>query len=301
MKTSIGVVIVTYNRLSLLKQAIKAYENQIKKPEYIVIVNNNSSDGTTEYLRVWEKEKNNINKYLINLEKNIGGSGGFYEGLDKAKNLDAEWIWVGDDDAFPVEDTLLVASQSIQKVKNKKVSAICGTVMNNGKIDLVHRRRIEKNFLQEKEVQIEEEEYKKEYFELDEFSYVGTILNKNIMEKVGLPKRDYFIYYDDTEHSLRMRQEGEILCFPKIIVEHNTGSGNNNLTWKSYYGYRNLLDTYKNHMNKKSYMYLKNKLKLKSFLVKDKKHAKLLKQAIKDCEKNNFGINMKYAPGKELI
>ena len=53
----IGVVIVTYNRLEKLKIALKSYEKQSFKPQYILVVNNNSTDGTLEYLKEW-KSKN---------------------------------------------------------------------------------------------------------------------------------------------------------------------------------------------------------------------------------------------------
>ena len=60
MKTNIDVnndfnvaaVIVTYNRLEKLKNAIAAYENQLCKPTYIIVVNNASNDGTKEFLSI---------------------------------------------------------------------------------------------------------------------------------------------------------------------------------------------------------------------------------------------------------
>ena len=42
----IGVVLVTYNRLEKLKIALKSYEEQTVLPKYILVVNNNSNDGT---------------------------------------------------------------------------------------------------------------------------------------------------------------------------------------------------------------------------------------------------------------
>lgn len=50
---SIGVVLVTFNRLEELKKAIPCYEQQTLPPKYIIVVNNCSTDGTEEYLRGW--------------------------------------------------------------------------------------------------------------------------------------------------------------------------------------------------------------------------------------------------------
>lgn len=38
----IAAVIVTYNRLYLLKEVLEAFDNQTRVPDYIIIVNNAS-------------------------------------------------------------------------------------------------------------------------------------------------------------------------------------------------------------------------------------------------------------------
>ena len=59
MKSNIKVdaVIVTYNRLKLLKECISAVLNQTKSINNIIVVNNSSSDGTPEYLKELRKKK----------------------------------------------------------------------------------------------------------------------------------------------------------------------------------------------------------------------------------------------------
>ena len=143
----IGVVLVTYNRIDKLKIALKSYEKQTILPKYILVVNNNSTDGTKEYLEEWKKEQNGIEKIIINLEKNTGGSGGFYEGLKNSLNLNAKWVWVADDDAYPKEDAFEVAQKYFEEHKNDNLSAICGTVYTaNETIDYSHRRNIYTRF-----------------------------------------------------------------------------------------------------------------------------------------------------------
>lgn len=46
----INCVVVTYNRLSLLKECLSALENQTYPIQRIVIVDNCSTDGTSEFL-----------------------------------------------------------------------------------------------------------------------------------------------------------------------------------------------------------------------------------------------------------
>ena len=47
---NIAVVVVTYNRLSLLKECVEALAQQTVKVSEVIIMDNNSNDGTKEYL-----------------------------------------------------------------------------------------------------------------------------------------------------------------------------------------------------------------------------------------------------------
>ena len=72
----IAAVIVTYNRLDMLKEVLDAFDNQIKQPDYLIVVNNASTDNTSEFLELWSK-RGSISKIVITTSENIGGSGGF--------------------------------------------------------------------------------------------------------------------------------------------------------------------------------------------------------------------------------
>ena len=91
-----SVVIVTYNRLQLLKECISCIEKQEKKFDEIVIVDNASTDGTRDWLMSLG-EKYNILYETIN----GGGAKGFKDGVEYTfQNLDTDWILLIDDDAM---------------------------------------------------------------------------------------------------------------------------------------------------------------------------------------------------------
>jgi len=309
MKSSrIGVVIVTFNRINQLKIALRAYDEQSYKPKYIVVVNNNSTDGTTEYLNEWHLNSSEYSKYIINLEVNTGGSGGFYEGLKKSLDLDAEWIWVADDDAYPDLSAIEIADKIIEDktIVADQVSAICGIVINNGNMDYVHRRRIFVKNLQICEVPVSAAEYKNKYFELQLFSYVGAIINRNILKQVGLPKKDYFIWYDDTEHSMRLSKKGKILGFPTIKIVHNVDKCTeiNSIDWKYYYGCRNKLDFYKSHFSRSVYLFIHFSELFKAYCnILGKRKIlkyKMRLEAAKDAYNGKLGLHEIYKPGWKL-
>lgn len=293
---AIGVVIVTFNRIDKLRKALDCYTSQTKKPDYVVVVNNASTDNTLDFLKEWKSKEENYSKYVLNLPNNVGGSGGFYTGLKFAQDLKSNWIWVADDDAFPEKNAIEEAEKNL----NLNYSAICGEVLNNGKIDLEHRKNYKLGRFRIISEPIPEEEYQKDNFEISIFSYVGTVINKEKLNKVGLPRKEYFIWYDDTEHSLRLHNVGKIVCVPSIKIHHDTGIANNQLTWKRYYGIRNQADMIKRHFPQRYYKNFCYISLLKGIVHNILGHHTkyvMSKAAIRDVKNNRFGLNEIYKPG----
>ena len=96
-------VIVTYNRLELLKESVAAVMQQTNPLHRVVIVDNHSTDGTDNYLAGLSQ---NPLFHIVTLEKNTGGAGGFSKGIETAARQQADWIWVMDDDTIPKPDSL---------------------------------------------------------------------------------------------------------------------------------------------------------------------------------------------------
>lgn len=294
----IGVLLVTYNRLEKLKIALERYENQTVLPKYILVVNNSSTDGTKEFLNSWKNKKCTTEKYVINTNENIGGSGGFYTGFEKAIHFNADWIWVSDDDAYPYYDALEKCKMYVKNSENKgNIAAVCGQVINKNKIDISHRRRINKGLFKITEKKISAEEYKMSSFQLDLFSYVGTMINKEYLKKCGLPEKEYFIYYDDTEHSYRLSEYGKIICIPEVKVSHDFEENNkNNITWKKYYAIRNRLLFFKKHFHKR-YFYIAYLNKIIQANTNDKFIKRLILDSIRDAKREIKGLHDIYKPG----
>ena len=111
----IGAVVVTYNRLDKLKKALESFEKQLYLPAYVIVADNASTDGTAQYLRQWQKEDAGFKKIILTMESNMGGSGGFYAGIKRAMEQEADWIWVSDDDAYLKDDALKQASDYLEE------------------------------------------------------------------------------------------------------------------------------------------------------------------------------------------
>ncbi len=298
---SIAAVMVTYNRLEKLKRAISAYEESTLKPDYMVIINNNSTDGTTQFLEKWKNKDSSIKKIVETLKENIGGSGGFKKGLEIALSLPVDYMFIADDDAYIDKGALEILNKRISK--DTSISSVCCQVVEYGDVGVAHRRiiSVRKNKLLDLSVPVEE--YKKEEFELNVFSFVGCMITKDAISKAGLPRDDFFIYFDDTEYSLRIAKQGKIICLPKAKIFHDMVPQNVVLSWKNYYATRNRFLTIKEHFDKKVYKKFisKNKLLLiKDLLTFQRKSFKIRYYSIKDANRNISGISERFKPGKKI-
>lgn len=299
----ITVVLVTFNRLDCLKIALSKFEEQTLQAKRIIVVNNCSTDGTEEFLADWSKSPDSIfQKIVIKTEKNIGGAGGFYTGLNEAiKYTDTDWIWLSDDDAYPEVDAFEQLELGYNKLDSQEeTSVLFSSVVNKSRFDLSHRRLVKKTIKGVKFINIEENEYRKDKFEVHQGSYVGMLVKVSSLLKTGLTNKDFFIYYDDTEHTERLRKIGKMYCIPTSRINHDVNV-DNQISWKNYYGFRNSLILINDIYGKQFALIeaLKRIILFVSPINKkiEKPYKDMLFQGIKDGLKSKTGIHEKYKPG----
>ena len=301
---NIGVVIVTYNRIEKLKKALMCYEKQILRPAYMLVVDNASTDGTREYLESWKAENSDYKKFIITMTYNTGGAGGFYVGMEKALELSAEWIWLADDDAYPRTDTLNKLSEyyeALDSDEKSDISAVCSAVYNFGKIHFAHRNYLEVTAFKVKMTKSALEDYEKEAFDFDILSYVGSCIRKDALLKAGLVEKNYFIYRDDQEHSIRIKKTGRLVCVTGSIVDHDTPPFDaEDINWGKFYFKRNDFLMIRKHFPIYFFLFriVKRGIQDISFLSKNSKELKKMYcYAYKEAVMNRQGINKIYKPG----
>ncbi|OIL79091.1 glycosyltransferase, partial [Oenococcus oeni] len=299
-------LIVTFNRKDKLINAIRFILNQNPAPKYIVIVDNNSTDGTNEYL----KSQGILDQKEIlyfKLPENVGGSGGFSYALKKVRELDVDWIAFGDDDAYYQPGFFKTISEAADKHPN--IKAFTGTVkLNDGRIDISHRIHI-KDWGMLRYSYIPLSYYKKD-FSIDMFTFVGSVINKDIINSIGNINSKYFIWMDDLEFSVRVREKTDIINLIDATVIHDTPisamdfKSNFKPDWRDYYGVRNKIDMCDVHgksFRRKFYpiaVWIKNILEVthKRFKGHRLYRMRQVTDAIIDAKKHSFGKNPKYLP-----
>lgn len=210
-KLKVNAVVVTYNRLSLLKKTIEHLEEQTYELSKIVIVDNASTDGTQNYLKDLSNEK----VENVFLEKNIGGAGGFYYGIKRAFELGCDFIWIMDDDTICTPTALNELIQAyfiITDNPKRKVGFLSSDVRwtNNQPclMNISNPERIYNEFISEGIVQISHS------------SFVAMLIPSFVVKEVGLPYKDFFIWGDDGEYSTRILQNYRGYLVGKSAVYH---------------------------------------------------------------------------------
>lgn len=305
LNMKIGVVIVTYNRLDKLKKCLNAYANQTYLPVNMTVVNNASTDGTEAFLETWSLQQSSpFVRKVIHSDVNKGGAGGFKIGIAELLKSDVDWIWLADDDAYPESRCFenIVKFYSVQSRERKEeIVALCSRVNDNSGLSSLHRRRLKKTLVQIKEVPVELPEYGKDFFEIDFFSFVGTAIKAIAIKEIGLPRDDYFIYYDDSEYSLRVRKIGLIECISSAIVTHDSLENIvAKCSWKYYYMFRNKMYTYRINFSRR-YCWVEG-IKILYMIFKYYNATSTWKQwwcAQRDSKRGKLGKNSQYLPIKQ--
>jgi GT2 family glycosyltransferase len=211
----VAAVVVTYNRCKLLVGALEALRNQSFGDLSIIVIDNASTDGTTETLAGLDWE----NLEVIRLDRNMGGAGGFAHGLEHAFNRGFDLFWVMDDDVLPEPtalDALLTTYDRLRAEGSPPGLLVSQPVSDTGEpmnVPVIDRRLSPNGF------PTWPKRLKEGLVPILEASFVGVLLTRETIVKYGLPHASMFIWGDDSEYTSRIcRKETCYLVANSVIV-----------------------------------------------------------------------------------
>jgi rhamnopyranosyl-N-acetylglucosaminyl-diphospho-decaprenol beta-1,3/1,4-galactofuranosyltransferase len=233
-------VVVTYNRQALLSECIEALRRQSRPLDAILIVNNGSTDGTENWL-------NQQTDLIFVNQQNVGSSGGFNTGINRAYELGYDWIWCMDDDGYPKEDALenlLAADDGCLRLLN------CAVIDKEDKKTFVWKTQQYKT-LDEVDCKI---------IEGIGHPFNGTMLHRRIIERAGTPKPKYFLWGDETEYYYRIVKQNEIpVCTVANSIHYHPSTAfsikkdwDYASGWKMYFYIRNRFHIHQTKFNNKA-------------------------------------------------
>lgn len=222
----VSIVIVSWNRREILRQVLRAIRCQSYEHYEIIVVDNNSKDGTVEMI---EREFPDVK--LIRLPENMG-VWGYNVGFANCKG---QFIVGLDDDSFPEKNAIRRAIWALQE--DHTIGIVAGTI---AKPDEPYRPS---NWWLSTDKPFEEGG-------ADEIAFTGGgfVARADLLKEIGGYPKEFFVYHNEFPVAIAIRLRGyHIKRFSDVIFYHWGVSQKEKATFAIrhfYYPFRNLLLLY---------------------------------------------------------
>lgn len=210
----IAGVIVTYKRPEKLSKAIDSIYSGEEVPAGLFVVNNGDDPETETLLTQLQARYKSL--AVLRTRDNLGGAGGFFVGLKAAYDSGATHFWLMDDDAYCQPDALerlLSAYEELQK--DESIGFVCSRVnWTDGQICKMNQPETTWDwmcrFRQELPV-----------VKVAACSFVSCFFSRSVVYEVGLPIKEFFIWFDDQEFTYRISKLYPSYSVVNSIVIHD--------------------------------------------------------------------------------
>lgn len=242
---SIASITVAWNAQEVIRAHLRALLEQSRPLDEIIVVDNASHDETPELLR---KEFPTVT--VLRLAENLGVGGGLSEGLEYAFRKGHNWFWLFDQDSVAAPTALEELLKGLASVPaNADSIGILASLPVHRETGFEHFGLLWKNRF----LSVPEERARQAVCMVDLVISSGSLVRREVVEHVGLPRPDFFIDFVDHEYNLRIRRHGyEIALVRDSILYHHLGEvrivGHRrgrprvrsfSATWRHYYMSRN--------------------------------------------------------------
>ncbi|WP_310530248.1 glycosyltransferase [Nocardioides sp.] len=193
-------VVVTFNRLPLVKRLV-ARLGEVDGLHEVLVIDNASTDGTSAWLAA-TPTTGEVPVLARTLDRNRGGAGGFHDGLGWAVDRDADLVWLMDDDGLPERNclTLLLGHDydfwGPLVVDEVDTDELVFPVRPPGTATALRtvaqvRARARDGVLADIVI-----------------PFNGVLVTRELVDRIGLPREEFFIWGDDHEYRLRAEEAG---------------------------------------------------------------------------------------------
>ncbi len=242
MPTFISVIIPVFIRENVFDTIAflekQSYFGQLK----IVVVDNGSAPELSARLATLKTRGCEV----IRLDRNLGGSGGFTAGVDRAMkhHADTDFVWLLDDDAEPTAEALPELLRTYRELSEKepRVAAVGSAILGTGNRTRILELGSSINwwnghfrpFLSGVEIT----DAGSQCVEADFCGAGSFLISKRVIAECGFFE-NLFIHYDDVEWCFRIRSRGwKIFATTDSRVHHPEWEGKL-AEWIRYYDIRN--------------------------------------------------------------
>lgn len=210
-------VVVTWNRLALLQESLAAVHGQTHPPAAIVVVDNDSTDGTRELLDSAYAVELGLD--VVHLRENTGGAGGFAVGMERALGHHPDLVWLLDDDTVPTPTAAEELVRAWEDHPGPRPAVLASRVVwTDGRDHPMNTPRPRPGATAAETAAAQQVGA----VPIRSASFVSLMCDADRVRERGLPVADYFLWNDDFEYSTRLVRGGTGLYCPASVVVHKT-------------------------------------------------------------------------------
>lgn len=264
------IVLLNYNGW---KDTIDCVQS-LKKVNYdnfeTIIVDNFSMDDSLIHIRENCKEE-----IILESKTNLGFAGGNNIGIQYALDAKADYVLLLNNDTTVEPDFLDELVKAAEQ--DKRIGAVGGKIYYYDNPDTIWYAGAKINTFTGKTRHIGVDERDNgQYDKMQETGYITgclMLLKAEVIRKVGLMDDRYFLYYEETDWNVRIRQHGyKIVYAPKAVIYHKVSSSTKKINYvMKYYYYRNVVYFINKNFNASHrvfmFFYIRAKLLIKGILL----------------------------------
>jgi rhamnopyranosyl-N-acetylglucosaminyl-diphospho-decaprenol beta-1,3/1,4-galactofuranosyltransferase len=207
---SVVAVVVTRHRREQLVDSLDAMAKQTHPVAHLVVVDNGPDEPAREVV-----EACGIPATWLPSWRNLGGAGGFALGMLYALAMGAEWIWLGDDDGRPADDTVLATL--VEVAQRRMLSAVSPVVVDAAEPDrLAFPVRRGLTWHRSRATLAADPSVGGELLPGIAAFFNGALFRAGTIEVIGVPDLRLFVRGDEVELHRRMVRSG--LAFGTVLT-----------------------------------------------------------------------------------
>ncbi|MCK5491011.1 MAG: glycosyltransferase family 2 protein [Candidatus Pacebacteria bacterium] len=218
MQKKVHIILLNWNNEEDTIECIESLK-KINYNNYKIIVVDNGSEKES----ILKIEKQYFDLCIIKNENNLGFAGGNNIGIKYAINNNADYVLLINNDTIVDENFL---TELVEVGETDEKNGLLGSkIYFHSEKNLIWSAGGKVNWLKNKGTHIGLDEIDDgQYDEIKEVDYLTgccLLIKREVIEKIGVLEEDYFLYYEDTDFSLRAQNVGyKCIYVPASKIYH---------------------------------------------------------------------------------